>query len=607
MKEIYIGINWEQNSTAALMVDGKILGSISEERFSRIKNDERYPYQAINWLLKNFKISKKDITAVCFISNAWSPAYILTRHYTKMNVSDYINEQKKIWYPRLYENKKVSQLKVFKDKIDFNQYPGKKFWKDKIKIFNNQSDHASNKKLIEIGKEIRIEVVFFHLGINKNKIIFVDHSLGHIFYSFFALGKMRNTLSISMDAFGDFINYRAVKFYIKNKKIYTKELVKGGNFIIARLYRYITLILGLKPNEHEYKVMGLAPYSKKEYFKKITKLFFTLQDVRGFKFYNKNKIPDLYFYIKKLLEGKRFDAISGALQDYTEKLINKWIKNILKKHKLKNICLAGGVAMNVKNNLKISEQNEIKNVYIPPSPDDSSQAMGACYVHYFKKFNKQPSPLKNAYLGYQIKNEHVEKIIKQIDKKKYQIIKKNLNEKAVSMLLKNKVLARCVGRSEFGARALGNRSIIANPSNPEIKKIINEKIKNRDFWMPFAASVLDKYSKKYFELNGNTENYKYMTSCVNTKPKYIEKLKAGLHPYDNTCRPQIVFKEDNLEYYNLIKKFGNKSNIYALLNTSFNLHGYPLVNTAKDALKVFEMTDLDGLILDNFLIIKKNL
>ena len=117
----------------------------------------------------------------------------------------------------------------------------------------------------------------------------------------------------------------------------------------------------------------------------------------------------------------------------------------------------------------------------------------------------------------------------------------------------------------------------------------------------------DKYSKKYFEINGNLENYKYMTSCVNTKPKYIEKLKAGLHPYDNTCRPQIVFKEDNLEYYNLIKKFGNKSNIYALLNTSFNLHGYPLVNTAKDALKVFEMTDLDGLILDNFLIIKKNL
>ena len=105
--------------------------------------------------------------------------------------------------------------------------------------------------------------MFFHLGINKNKIIFVDHSLGHIFYSFFALGKMRNTLSISMDAFGDFINYRAVKFYIKNKKIYTKELVKGGNFIIARLYRYITLILGLKPNEHEYKVMGLAPYSKR--------------------------------------------------------------------------------------------------------------------------------------------------------------------------------------------------------------------------------------------------------------------------------------------------------------------------------------------------------
>jgi len=605
MKEIYIGINWEQNSTAALMVDGKILGSISEERFSRVKNDERYPYKAINWLLKNFKISKKNITAVCFISEAWTPSYILTRHYTKMNISDYINEQKKIWYPRLYENKKISQLKVFKDRIDINQYPGKKYWEKKIKILNKQSDHTSNKKLIEIGKKIRKEVVVSHLGIDENKVNFIDHSTGHIFYSFFALGKIRKTLSISMDAFGDFVNYKAVKFYANNKKIYTKELVKGGNFIIARLYRYITLILGLKPNEHEYKVMGLAPYTKRQYFEKTTKLFFSLQDVKGFKFYNKKKIPDLYFYIKKLLDGKRFDAISGALQDYTEKLINKWIKNILKKHNFENISLAGGVAMNVKNNLIISEQKGIKNVYIPPSPDDSSQAMGACYVHYFKKFNKQPQPLKNAYLGYQIDNEYVRKIIKKLDKKKYQIVTKNLNEKVAIMLTNNKVLARCVGRSEFGARALGNRSIIANPSNEGIKKIINEKIKNRDFWMPFAASVLDKYSKKYFELNGHIENYKYMTSCVNTKPKYIEKLKAALHPYDNTCRPQIVTKNDNLEYYNLIKKFGEKSNTYALLNTSFNLHGYPLVNNENDAIKVFEMTDLDGLILENYLIIKK--
>ena len=607
MKEIYIGINWEQNSTAALMVDGKIMGSISEERFSRVKNDERYPYQAINWLLKEFKISKKNITAVCFISEAWSPAYILTRHYTKMNIDDYISEQKKIWYPRLYENKKVSQLNVFKDKIDFNQFPGKKFWKDKIKIFNNQSDHASNKKLIEIGKQLRKDVVFLHLGIDKNKINFIDHSLGHIFYSFFSLGRMRDTLSISMDAFGDFVNYRAVKFNIKNKKIYTKEIIKGGNFIIARLYRYITLILGLKPNEHEYKVMGLAPYTKKQYFEKITELFFTLQDVKGLKFYNKKKIPDLYFYIKELLDGKRFDAISGGLQDYTEKLINKWIVNILKKHKFENISLAGGVAMNVKNNLKISEIKELRNVYIPPSPDDSSQAMGACYVHYFKKFDKQPKPIENAYLGYQIYNNDVEKIINKLSKNNYRIFKKNINEKAASMLLNNKVLARCVGRSEFGARALGNRSIIANPSNNEIKKIINEKIKNRDFWMPFAASVLDKYSKKYFELNGHKENYRYMTSCVNTRPRYIEKLKAGLHPYDNTCRPQVVFQKDNPDYYELIKKFGDKSNTYALLNTSFNLHGYPLVNTAQDAINVFKMTDLDGLILEDYLIVKKSL
>ncbi len=604
-KNIILGINWEQNSTAALMLNGEIIACSSEERFSRIKNDERYPYKAINWILKTTHTKPEEINTVCYISAQWAPGYILTRHYTKMSIGDYISEQKKIWYPRLYKNKKISQIKVFKKKIDFYQYPGKKFWKNKLSYYEKNEDHASNTKAIAYGKKIREEVIQKHLDIRSDKIKFIDHSSGHIFYSFFSSKKNEKYMAISIDAFGDGINYRAAIIKNNKNKFFYKDLIKGSNFIIGRLYRYVTLILGLKPNEHEYKVMGIAPYAKEKYYQKILKQFFNLQDVKEISFVNKSKFKDLYFHIKTLLDGQRFDSIAGGLQAYTEKLIEKWIKNLLLKNKIKNICLAGGVAMNVKNNLQISNIKKIKNVFVPPSPDDSSQAMGACYFHYFNEKKFCPKPLKNAYLGYEINNEKIFKILKKINKSKYIITTKNINSEAAKLLNKKKIIARCSGKAEFGARSLGNRSILSHPGDPNMKKIINEKIKNRDFWMPFAATVLDKYAKKYFHLKGNIKNYFYMTNCVNTKKEFIKKLSAVIHPYDETCRPQVLTKIINSEYYDLINKFGKISNTYALLNTSFNLHGFPLVNNEKDAFLVFKETKLDALILGNYLIIKK--
>ena len=134
LKKYIIGINWEQNSTAAIMLDGKILECISEERFSRVKNDERYQKKSIDWLLKKYRINTNQITAFCFITKIWSPGYILTRHYTKFSIKDYLKEQTDIWFPRIFKKKKISQLEIFKKKIDINQFPGEKFWK-KIQIF----------------------------------------------------------------------------------------------------------------------------------------------------------------------------------------------------------------------------------------------------------------------------------------------------------------------------------------------------------------------------------------------------------------------------------------------------------------------------------------
>ena len=607
-KSVIVGINWEQNSTAALMIDGKIVGCVSEERFSRIKNDERYPIKSINWLLHSNSLTKKDVTDVCFISKDWSPSYSLVRHYTNFTIKDYLEEQKKIWYPRLYLKKKVSFLSTFKNKIDFNQFPGKAFWKRVVKNIGDENDHNSNKKVKKLGKKIRSEVIQKHLGIQSSRIHFVDHSSGHAFYAYFSSRNInKKKLVITLDAWGDNINYSAKIFSKINKKIKIVNIVSGSNFIIGRLYRYVTLILGLKPNEHEYKVMGLAPYCKDQYYQNILKIFLNFQSIKNYKFIFLKKPKDFYFDIKKKLDGERFDSIAGGLQKYTEILISKWITKLVSKFKVYDLCLAGGVGMNVKNNLVISNLKKVKNLFIPPSPDDSSQAMGACYFHYIKKYNKIPKPLENTYLGYKINEKDVKELIKKINRKKFLVSDKGIISKTVKLLRSEKIIARCVGKGEFGARSLGNRSILADPSNQNIKKIINEKVKNRDFWMPFAASVLKNHAKKYFVINkSRTENYNYMTNCLETTPMGREKLSAAIHPYDYTCRAQIIEKGQNKEFEKIISEFGKLSGVYALLNTSFNLHGFPIVNDVKDAWNVFLKTNIDGLLLENYLILKKS-
>ena len=607
-KEIILGINWEQNSTAALMIDGEIRSCVSEERFSRIKNDERYPKKAIEWILSENNISKNEITKICLISKAWTSTYSLIRHYTSFSIKDYLQEQKKVWYERIYNKKKISQIEVFKKKIDFFQYPGHKYWQGIYKKLKKTDDHTSNKELIKFGKKIRSEIVNKHLNVSIKDIEFIDHSSGHAAFAYFSKKNKKKTIVITLDAFGDFVNYSASIFKKDKGKITYKSIVKGNNFIIGRLYRYITLILGLKPNEHEYKVMGLAPYCKKEYFKDAEKNFKFFQDVKNLKFVDKKKPKDFYFDIKNKLEGYRFDAIAGGLQSYTEYLVCKWIKNIINKYKIYNISYAGGVAMNVKANLSITNLNKKINLYVPPSPDDSSQAMGACYAYHFlnnKNLDKL-KPLQNAYLGpsHNLDDKYFKKINILKSKKNFKFIYNNINSAAAKQLSRNKVLARYCGKAEFGARALGNRSILSSPLKNFIKIKINENVKNRDFWMPFAASIPEKYAKDYFHISSDLTNYHYMTNCLNTNKNGQDKLKAALHPYDQTCRPHIIGTNQNKNYEDLIFKFGKITGAYALLNTSFNLHGYPIVNTESQAIEIFEKSNLDGLLFEDILILK---
>ena len=393
-------------------------------------------------------------------------------------------------------------------------------------------------------------------------------------------------------------------FKSKKNDIKFKKIVSGNNLIIARIYRYITLLLGMKPNEHEYKIMGMAPYSKIKYLQPIFQKFKKMQDVNNKHFQNKIMPKDSYFSLKKIFEGHRFDNIAGALQKYTEYLLVKWFKNTIDSSQTRNLCIAGGIAMNVKANLEITKLNKIRTLYIPPSPDDSSQAIGACYAFCLLN-NIETFPLKNSYLGYEIYNKKVENVLKKLSKNKFKITKKNIIYKSTNLLLKNKILGVCRGKSEFGARALGNRSIVCNPQNRDNVKKVNETIKNRDFWMPFAASIVDKFKEKYFIFkSSNKNNYKFMTNCLNTKEKYRNNILAAIHPNDSTCRPQIVEKKDNEFYYNLINSFGKRSGVYALMNTSFNVHGYPIINNESQALQILKNSNLDALVLGEYLIEK---
>lgn len=321
----------------------------------------------------------------------------------------------------------------------------------------------------------------------------------------------------------------------------------------------------------------------------------------------------MYFQIKKDLVGQRFDSIATGLQIYTEKLISKWVDQLVQLTGITSVVISGGVAMNVKANSEIAKSKLVESLFIPPSPDDSSQSMGAAYAALSLPASQSRTSyifpthiqgLKNAYLGKGSNNEELFKIGTDfaIDHG-FQLEEDGLF-RAAELLHKGGIIGRFAGKGEFGARALGNRSILADPSNAGIKKKINEKIKNRDFWMPFAATILEEYASDYLVLDQQVSSYFYMTNACATTLLGVEKLQAGIHPYDESCRPQILLKEANSEYWDLINTFGKLSGIYALLNTSLNFHGKPVVGNPQEALKIFRESNLDGILLGNSLIYK---
>lgn len=583
---ITVGFYKGHNATACLLKDGKILAAVSEERFVRKKNVDVFPKEAIAYCLKIANITPQQVDL--FVRIYEHPeGYIASDGQTK-------NPQ--LMSLILYPLKYLKNL-IFK-------FPD-------VGFFLKDSYYLISKYILTPIFKIQFKNnMAKFLGVDANKIIFANHHLMHAYAAYYGFVKetdqQKSHLVITLDGEGDGLCSGIWK--VENGK-WEKVAETLGGRSIATFYGLITRFLGMKMNEHEYKVMGLAPYVSKHETEKIYEYFkdlFWVDD--NLVIHSKYPSGSYLSFFDEVLMHQRFDGIASAAQKLVEDLVVDLVKKAVKKTGIKNIVVSGGLFMNVKANKKISEIAEIDNLIVCPSSGDESAPFGGAYFGYQLLSGDKflPKNITNLYLGSDFSDEEIEKEIKKQKIGKQYLIKKSsdIEKEIAELLAKGKIVGRFKGRMEWGARALGNRSILMDPSRVDLKTELNDQVKSRDFWMPFAATVLDTREKDYL-INPKKINAPFMSIGFDTTNKGRADLAAAIHPADFTCRPQILTKDQNPDYYKLITYFEKMTGIGAVLNTSYNYHGEPIVCSPQDALNTFKITGLKYLAIGNFLLIKK--
>lgn len=593
MKPVYVlGIYIGHNATAALLKDGALIACVSEERFTNVKNFLGFPKQSIAWVLSFAGITSKDVDLVALPITGLSPVYSSQKKQKDASITllsalfSVVATLRTLWDSAVYylpAIRPVGQVLYSAAMATIGAYT---LWKEK-------------------------QFISRYLGIPVEHVVKFDHHLAHAASAYYAspYNRMR-AVAVTLDAEGDGNSSSVTVFH--GTKI-NRIAVTKRDHSLGYIYSHVTRYLGMKSGEHEYKVMGLAPYAKEKHvndlYQKIKGLI-TIDPSDPLKFTSRLNTQNAYGFLKKNLEGERFDNIAGAFQRLTEERMVELTGNAVEKTHCDTIVAAGGVFMNVKANQRICELPGVKHAFFMPSAGDESSPIGACYLAYRdyclnrdKKF--AIAPLRDLYLGPAFSEGDIRKFLASGKwGKRFKITRYNDIEKKIAELLtEGKVVARLSGRMEWGARALGNRSILAHPRNYDVVRDINERMKMRDFWMPFAPSVLFERKDDYC-VNRKGIDAPYMTITFDSTPKAVKELRAALHPYDFTLRPQFVRKDWNPGYWKIIKEFENLTGIGAVLNTSFNLHGYPIVMGPKEAMHAFRNSGLEYLALGAYLIEK---
>jgi len=580
---IILGVSISHNASAALMVDGKLVALLQEERLTKRKNQTGFPKRAITEVVQTHLDGDfGKIDKVVEASLHHSVHYIANDRYSNCGVPEIVDEMKNYWWHHFYGDKSTVVdfwKNRYTDGINVNRDHNYDF-----SFINEMDEHEVQKHFNEVERK-NVYLRYFNL---KKEVEYVDHHTCHAYYAYYGSNKERyddnDSIIFTADAWGDGRNWTVWLPGNDGKLIFQD----GGTLQdVARIYKFVTLILGMKPNEHEYKVMGLAPYSKsRKHIEIVVNILFDIQDFFDGEFVSKKPLKDRYFDLRERLEGQRFDNIAAGLQEWATSVTKKWIEYWLDKTNRKVIFFSGGLSMNIKTNGDLLTSSMIENLFVPASGGDESLSAGATYFAAVHSQAKNITPLKHVYLGGVplLDDEDWEKpcVERSMDISTLDSCKNVTAVSAARLLADGHVVARCVGRGEFGARSLGNRSVLASPSSRDVVAHINDAIKSRDFWMPFAPSILAEYANDYC-INPKKVESPYMTVGFDTVPEFRDRIVAALHPSDLSARPQFVYQDTNPDYWSLIDAFRELTGIPALLNTSLNVHGEPVNYDVADA------------------------
>ena len=564
-----LGIScYYHDSAAAVLKDGNVLAAVEEERFSRVKFDDSFPKLAIDWCLKKSGIKISDIDFVAFYDKPVLKFERLLDNY--LGVA-----------PR--------GLGSFLDVIP--KWIHKRLW---------------------IKDEIKKNLKGF-----KGKILFPEHHMSHAAYTFFT-SPFEEAAILTVDGVGE---WSTTTFgTAKNTTINLSKDIRWPHSL-GLFYSAFTYFLGFKVNEGEYKLMGLSSYGKPKYYDKILSELIDVKDdgsihlnMKYFAFtydkYMTNQNFSKLFGISPRKNGEKMEQIhfdiGASAQLVLEEILLKMVNHVYEKTKMKNLCLGGGVALNGVENNRILRESPFEKLHIPPSPGDAGSAIGCaqysyyCHLQHKREFLETSEQIKNnIFVGPDYSNEQIKTFL---DKNKIQydyLEKDQLLKTTAKLISEGNVVGWYQGKMEWGPRALGNRSILADPRNPKMKDILNEKIKHRESFRPFAPSIMEEYVSEYFDINVPSP---YMLLVA--KVKQPKKIPAVTH-VDGTGRLQSVAKNVNSLYYELINEFYQLTKVPVIINTSMNVMGEPIVNTPEQAYEMILKTDMDYIILGSYILGKK--
>ena len=573
-----IGLNlFHADTSACLVVDGKVVAAAEEERFSRIKHYSGFPLESIKYCLKEggLELNQIDIISTNF------------------------NRRHNLFEKLTYASKHLKNLNIYKRLYD---------WTKRGSLKNAVEDNLGQKF--------------------KGKIDFVPHHFAHIASSFFT-SKFPDCIGLSIDGTGDFSSLEI--FSCRGSSI---ELLEKVNYphSLGILYQSITQFLGFRKYGDEYKIMGMAALGEPTYLDEFNSLlkfdppynfelnqnYFALSTLTGYSFEGSEPyFPNLYndkmyelFGISKN-ENKKINLdkaknIAASLQSYLEMIVLKIIKNLDLEYDFKNLCLSGGVIFNSVLNGKISKIFSNKKIFLHHNAGDAGGAIGAALYSLSKENNSLNNLSISAYLGPSYSQEYILEYLKKSNfftKVNFKVFSSSeeMIQIAAEKIKKENIIAWFQSSMEWGPRALGNRSFLADPSLIDIKDKINLKIKLREEFRPFAPSVLEEDANDYFEIRDNVD-YSNMTYVVNAK-KVTKEYLPGIVHNDGTSRIQTVNSSQNPLYHNLLKKFKEKTGHGVILNTSFNVNE-PIVESPENAINTFCKTNLKSMFIENILVTK---